>query len=96
MLAGAVAAATACALVLLSYSGPAANLSGFLVGGLAGLLLLVGFLVVHARRNARGSLGEWRRLPSRPTVSALALAGWAAGAAHGWFLAKEMTRWLAG
>ena len=92
----AVAASSACALVLLGYLGSAANAAGFLVGALGGPLLLVGFLVVDTRRRAGASFGEWRWLPSRPTVSAVALAGWVAGAAHVWFLAQEMTRWLAG
>jgi len=90
------AAAAACALVLLGQSGPAANISGFLVGALAGPVLLVWFLVVDSRRRDGGRFGDWRWLPSRPTVSVVALAGWVAGAAHVWFLAAEMTRWLAG
>ena len=96
VLAGAVAAATVCALVLLYYSGPAANLSGFLVGAVGGPLLLVGFLVALERRQAGGRFGDWRWLGSRQAMSALALAGFAAGAAHIWFYAKEVTRWLAG
>ncbi|MCY4629322.1 MAG: hypothetical protein OXE75_00300 [bacterium] len=92
----AVLASTVCALVLLGFVSWSANSAGFLLGALGGPLLLVGFLVVDAGRRAGETFGEWRWLPSRPTVSALALAGWTAGAAHGWFLAKEMTRWLAG
>ena len=95
-LAVAVLAATVGALVLLGSTGSGVNQAGFLVGALGGPLLLVGFLVVDAARRAGDAFGEWRWLPSRPTVSAVALVGWAAGAAHVWFLAKEMTRWLAG
>ncbi len=95
-LAIAVGAAVACALVLLRYSGPAANLSGFLVGAVAGPLLLIGFLVINNARKSGGKFGDWRWLPSSPTMAAVGLAGWAAGAAHVWFYAKEVTRWLAG
>ena len=70
VLAGAVAAATVCALVLLYYSGPAANLSGFLVGAVGGPLLLVGFLVALERRQAGGRFGDWRWLGSRQAMSA--------------------------
>ncbi len=91
-----VVAAAVCALVLLDYSGPVANLSGFLVGALAGPALLVVFLVIDGTRRAGPSFGDWRWVGSRPAMSTVALAGWAAGAAHVWFLAKEMTRWLAG
>ena len=91
-----VGAAAVCAVILLQYAGPAANISGFLVGALAGPTLLVGFIVIDETRRAGGRFGDWRWLGSRPTMSALALVGWAAGAAHAWFLAKEMTRWLAG
>ena len=92
----AVLASTVCALVLLGYVSSSANGAGFLLGALGGPLLLVWFLVVDAGRRAGATFGEWRWLPSRPTVAAVALAGWAAGVAHVWFLAKEMTRWLAG
>jgi len=91
-----VGAAVACTLVLLRYSGPAANLSGFLVGAVAGPLLLIGFLVINNARKSGGKFGDWRWLPSSPAMAALGLAGWAAGAAHIWFFAKEVTRWLAG
>ena len=96
VLAAAILASTVCTLVLLGYVSSSANGAGFLLGALGGPLLLVGFLVVDGRRRAGKNLGDWTWLPSRPTVSVLALAGWAAGAAHAWFLAKEMTRWLAG
>ena len=76
--------------------GSSANAAGFLVGSVVGPLLLVAFFAVDAGRRAGATFGEWRLLPSRPTVSAVALVGWAAGAAHVWFLAEEMTRWLAG
>ena len=89
-------AAAACSLVLLQYAGLAANISGFLVGALAGPILLVGFLVINESRHSGGTFGDWRWLPSQPTMSAVALIGWAAGAAHVWFLAKEITRWMAG
>jgi len=88
--------AAACALVLLGYSGAAANLSGFVVGAVAGPLLLIGFLVVNSARKSRGTYSDWRWLPSTPTVAASGLAGWVAGVAHIWFFAKEVTRWLAG
>lgn len=91
-----VGAATLCSLLLLRYAGLAANLGGFLVGALAGPVLLVGFLIVNESRGRSGRFGDWRWLPSRPTVSVVALIGWVAGAAHVWFLAKEITRWLAG
>lgn len=78
------------------YSGPAANLSGFLVGAVASPLLLVGFLAINSARKSGGRFGDWRRLPSSPTMAAVGLAGWAAGAAHIWFYAMEVTRWLAG
>ena len=92
----AVLASTVCALVLLGFVSSSANGAGFLVGAFGGPLLLIGFLVVDSGRRAGATFGEWRWLPSRPTTFALALAGWTAGAAHAWFLAKEMTRWLAG
>ena len=92
----AVSGAAVCSLVLLQSAGPAANVSGFLVGALAGPILLVGFFVIDGLRRASGVFGEWRWLPSRPTICVIALIGWAAGAAHVWFFAKEITRWLAG
>ena len=91
-----VGGAAACSLVLLQHTGPAANFSGFLVGAVATPLLLIGFVVVDAVRRSGRSFGDWRWFPSRPAVSFVALAGWATGAAHVWFLAKEMTRWMAG
>jgi hypothetical protein len=95
-LAAAVLAATVGALALLGFVNSSANGAGFLVGAFGGPLLLVGFLVVDAGRRSGATFDEWRWLPSRLTVSALALVGWAAGAAHAWFFAKEVTRWLAG
>ena len=91
-----VGSAAACSLLLLQYVGPAVNISGFLLGALVGPILLVGFLVIDEIRRVGRRFGDWRWLPSRPTMSAVALIGWAAGAAHVWFLAKEITRWMAG
>lgn len=89
-------AASACALFLLRFTGAAANFSGFVVGALAGPMLLVWFLAEDGARRAAGSFGDWPWPGSQRIMSAVALAGWAAGAAHVWFLAEEMTRWLAG
>ena len=96
VLAVVVGAAVACAFVLLRHTGPAANLSGFLVGAVAGPSLLIGFLVINSARKSGQKFGDWRWLPSSPTMAAVGLAGWAAGAAHVWFYATEVTRWLVG
>ena len=82
--------------MLLGSAGWRANGVGFLLGAFCGPILLVGFWLIDARRRHGGLHGDWRWPPSRPTVAAVALVGWLAGAAHVWFLAKEMTRWLAG
>ena len=93
LLIGALAALLVSALMFQGVAGidpPTANLVGFVAGSVLGFVLLGWFSVVDNRRRV-GNYGDWS-IPSRPTMRCVALAGWALGVLHAYFLALEITR----
>ncbi len=91
-----VGLATLLTLAMLRYAGATGNTIGWLVGVLGCPLLLIIFHIKNESRKGGRTFGDWRFLPSSPAMSVVAVAGCVAGAAHTWFFANEITRWMAG
>ena len=87
-----LAAAAIATLALFLFESSFSNAAGFLVGSLAGPVMLGWFLADDNARRAAGRYGDWARLPVRRLASAVCALGWILGGVHVFFLAQELTR----
>lgn len=74
--------------------GPtAANVVGFTLGSVLGVVLLGWFSWVDNPRRANPAYSDWT-VRARRAMRSVALVAWMLGLGHAWFLALEITRHL--